>query len=222
MKINKEFEKTFKDYREIHTEQCMLMSQFIYTYIEMHKLLNIYLDQINLAPSYFQLTFRSIRTSLILWVSKAFTKREGYSLFNYLEFIRQNVRYFTKEYNMYRTDSPENAPWYRKFQTPDETKIQQQLTELESVLPIVDRIVSLRDKYHAHLDRTMANNKEAFLKANHFTFDEIKRFPILYSDIINYYSIAFDGENRLTMPINWNDLENILKPLKPTQSIDMM
>lgn len=59
----------------------------------------------------------------------------------------------------------------------------------------------------------MINNRDAFLESNKFTSDKLDQFPQIYHDIINFYSIAYDGESRSQLPINWNDLEKLLQLL---------
>ena len=214
MKINNEFEKSFKRHRGAHFEQCMLMSEFIYTYKQLHDSMDKYIEQMNLASSFFQTCFRTIRTSAILWIAKAFDDRESSSLYRFLEFVRQNIRFLSIEHKMFRTSSPSTAPWIRSSPEINESVIDSHIDSLNTLLPIVQRIITLRDKYHAHLDRSVINNRKAFVRDNHFTWDELNLFPKKYHEIIEFYSIAYDGESRFTVPINWNDIENLLEPLR--------
>lgn len=105
LKINNEFESAFRMHRKKYYELNMHMSEYIWTYKEMHTLLKKYLDQMNLASSYFQLSFRSMRTSMILWITKLFDEKENTSIDKFLCFIEANIRYMSLVYKMHRTNS---------------------------------------------------------------------------------------------------------------------
>jgi len=214
MNINKQFEETFKRQRAAHFEQCMMMSEFIYTYKQLYDSKKNYLDQMNLAPCFFQLCFSAFRTSAILFIAKAFNEREASSLNKFLKFLRQHIRYLSIEYKMARTDSQETAPWMRNSPEITESTVDSHIDSLNEIQPIIEKITTLRDKYHAHLDRLVINNRKAFARDNKFTWEEFELLPARYHEIINFYSMAYDGEDRATVSWNSNEVENLLEPLR--------
>lgn len=213
LKINNEFESAFRMYRKKYYELNMHMSEYIWTYKEMHTLLKKYLDQMNLASSYFQLSFRSMRTSMILWITKLFDEKENTSIDKFLCFIEANIRYMSLVYKMHRTNSGPQANWIRDSKDVSIKDINEHRAKLKSLKPTINKIITLRDKYHAHLDKAFIRNRKAVLVENKLKWEELEYLPNLCNEIIVFYSNAYDGEYRLQAPVNWNDLENLLKPL---------
>jgi len=212
LKINQEFEESFKRWRDSLIELNMDMIQYVHTYKKMHDLLGTYLDQMNLASSFFQLAFRTFRTASILWISKLFHPREQSSLFAFLDFVQANLRYLTVEHKMFRTNSPATAPWIRGCSDVSAESVTFHRKRLAEVEGVVTAIATLRDKFHAHLDRAILRDRKSFVEENRFSWDEILSLTGICHDIVQFYSIAFDGESRFPVPLNFDDLENMLRP----------
>ena len=87
---------------------------------------------------------------------------------------------------------------------------------LDMVLQIkaVSKIKMHRDKYHAHFDAKYFLDSERLKLEAPITWDEIEGIPSLGLEIIDFYSIYFDGSTNHIDYVGINDLNVLLDCLK--------
>lgn len=212
---HEEFEIKIVDYLNIQKDQIRLMLEYYYTYKRMHELLDQYETEMNISSSFFILTFRAYRTAMVLWFTKVFAKREKQSLYKFLNFIEQNRRYLTIEYMGKRPGQDPTSRMFKKTAYDIKIeKINEDRTLLESTKETVDKLLYLRDKYHAHTDIEFVIKKDAALEDTELTFKEMDNLAKIGLEFISYYEAGYNRIVTKHLPMNWDDLEKMLKILK--------
>lgn len=75
----------------------------------------------------------------------------------------------------------------------------------------------LRDKFHAHFDPQYFVQPEELDEAAPLTWGELTEIRRVIEDILNHYSVAFDGDHFVFDPLNQLDIEQAAgaRPAKP-------
>lgn len=210
-----EFDEAFLRHKKFYFELISMMNQFIIVYNRENQLLNEYLAEFNVAPAFFDLTFRTHRTCMILWILKLFDPDERpSSLYSFLEFLSQNARYLSVAHKMRRTNADETTYFIRNSQDVNPGEIASLKAQLDELQTVVLILKTLRDKYHAHADRSFINNRQSFLEKNSFSMGQLEPFSKVAIGIFNFACLAFNGDLLHTTPINCDDLAQLLRTVR--------
>lgn len=183
--------KKFEEYRHYLKNEATRLASYIACFRMLYERRVDRLEEMNIAPAFFQVVADALLSAIILWVNKLFDKRGERSIFNFLKFV---------EFNRSILRDPINR----------ET-INQDRERIES-LDYLQNFKILRDKFYAHFDKEYFFNRERM--ANEApTWGDLEKVIEVTSDVINDYSVAYDGRYFELRPMNINDLDYLLDRL---------
>jgi hypothetical protein len=82
-------EKAFEQYRESLKQEATRLACFIRVYCLLHERPGDRLDELNIAPSFFQTVTYALFSVIELWIDKLFAEDSQRGLHNFLKFIEQ-------------------------------------------------------------------------------------------------------------------------------------
>lgn len=205
-------EEKFELLLERQIQQLIQVNYGYEYYMHIQDLLKERLDELNWAPGFFGLSMESIYFRTLITLLKFYDKKADYNLYKFLNYVKANMNIFNWKARLKRDNLDEDEEKYYKFKHPKLTKetIENYKTMIEENETIINNLFIWRNKYYAH------NTKEYFLNPKKIEEDapveyiEIKKLIDLAHDILNTYSVAYNGVAKAIMPIDGFDLDIIL------------
>jgi hypothetical protein len=167
------------------------------------------LEQLNIAPAFFGLVMDSLSTDIIISISRLFdTDTSAETVFEFLRFIESHLGIFTKEALSRRND---DLPFsWNSGRQITRTDITLHLKHLRACSKIIDHVRTRRNKRYAHLDKELAFDPVTLRRQAPLPYRDLQRLIKVTEQILNRYSIAFDGNEIDFRPINLFDVDKIL------------
>jgi hypothetical protein len=88
-------EKYFEEYRKWLNNEIERVYCYFYVYKRLHERFEDRLEEMNLAPCFFQTVIDGLFSAIIIWVEKPTAKNSERGLYNFLSFIRSNIGLFS-------------------------------------------------------------------------------------------------------------------------------
>lgn len=204
------FEKQFETYRESLFRECQRLISIISLYRHIHERKNDRLDELNIAPCFFQYTLFAFFTTIIIWAEKLLSPNSERGLLNFLTFIENNIELFSIEKLQERRNYPDGH-WMLNREPIICDTIREDRKKLLGL--DLDRIKLRRDKFQAHFDKEYFFNREQLSADAPIKWELLTEITQIIPGIFNKYSIAYDGSSHLFEVMNINDIDRILNIL---------
>ena len=182
------------------------------------KLVEGYVDEFNVAHTFFRLTMRAHLLEALLRLNKICDKGgDGLNMPEFLDFIRKDLDIFAlmraetgkhteKEYDVETEIIAEEA----LLITPE--LVEQHINQIES-LP-VDKLKGWTQDALAHVDRHVAKSHIRLLEESPVDIEEVDRIIETVHTILNVYSKAYDGQTWDKHLVFEHGLHNMMEAVK--------
>lgn len=206
-----ELEAKFEEYREYLCQEAVRLASYIRLYQRLHELRAERLDEMNMAPAFFQVVLDALFSVIVLWVDKMFSEKSERGLSNFLIFCEHNRKIFEIKELQRRRNYPDGHWMLDKelitYETIQEDR--RRISRLESLPSFKLR----RDKFHAHFDKEYFFDRKKLSEAARLKWSDLDEVVNVMKDIINRYSAAYDGNLYALEPINVTDVDYLLDQL---------
>lgn len=207
---NTETEKKFEAYRHYLNYEAIRLSSWVNLFRRLHERRVDRLEEINIAPAFFQVTTDALLSAIILWVDKLFDERGDRGIFNFLMFIENNRNLLSIEQLKRRKNYPEGH-WMLNRDPITLEMINGHRRDIQN-LACLQTFTTLRDKFYGHFDKEYFFDRERLMNEAP-TWGDLEKVTVVISDVINHYSAAYDGQLFKLEPENINDLDYLLDRL---------
>jgi hypothetical protein len=207
-------EEEFVKYRDFLQYEVSRLGSYLALYQKLYERRTDRLKEMNIAPAFFQVVWGALFAAIILWVDKLCDEKSERGVFDFLRFIEKNMDLFTIE-ELRRRITEDHEPdetWMRNQDPITLETINEDRTQIRS-LECLQSFAARRDKFYAHFDREYFFDRERLDNEAPLTWEELKQPFGLVSEIVNRYSIAFDGREFGMTPCNINDVDYLLECL---------
>lgn len=212
-------ERKFEEYREYLRQEATRLASYIALYRRLHELRAERLDEMNIAPAFFQVVLDALFSVIVLWVDKMFDEQSERGLANFLTFCEYNREIFELKELQCRKNYPDGH-WMLKNRKPvtietiNEDK--ERIRKLESLPSFKLR----RDKFHAHFDKKYFFDRKKLAQEAPLKWADLTQVVEVMKDIINGYSADYDGNLYALEPINVIDVGYLLDRLHSSKKRD--
>ena len=167
------------------------------------------IDEMNIAPAFFQIATDSLFSVIVIWIDKLFDEEGGAGFFNFLTYVEYNRSSLALSELKRRRQYP-NDHWMLRdrdsISLRDIEEHRQKIRDLEALPNFKLR----RDKFQAHFDRAYFFDRGRITTEAPLTWADLERATELMWGILNTYSVAFDGKSYAGEPLNAGDVEHLL------------
>jgi hypothetical protein len=189
------------------------------TYRYLHERRRDFLDELNLAPAFFQTVLVALRTT---WVIRGYSlliggDKDEFTMKRFLRFVGDHLELFSKEAFLRCRSLPYFGWQAERHEAPTKETVRQDRRRVEGLRASVSLKVQ-RHKFYGHLDPEYFFEPERLSKAAPFQWNDLGEIQEVLTDILNRYSQAFDGEVYSFEPTNMLDFQQILDRLRQSQA----
>lgn len=205
----KDAEKRFEEYREHLHLEAMRLVDYICLYRRLHERKQDRLDELNIAPNFFQVTLDALFSAIILWVDKLLSCNSERGFIDFLTFVENNLRIFEITQFQRRRAHPDG---HRRLNCEPITAktVQEDRDKIIKGIKSLCNFKLRRDKFHAHFDRKYFFNRSNLSKDAPLKLSDMEQVIEVMGDVINRYSAAYDGNVYKLEPFNVNDVDYLL------------
>lgn len=204
-----DFDLQFSEYRQYLREEVLRFRGFVAVYLRIQQRKTDHLVALNLAPAFFQVVESALFSSIVLWADKLFDENGDRGLFNFLTFVEYNRKWLTTKELQVRRGFPDGH-WMLR----DRTEITVgTINSHRSRIRALEGLPSIRlrrDKFHAHFDKQYFFDRIKISAEAPLRSEDLEAAGSLMGEIINDYSVDFDGKTYAWEPTNINDLDVLL------------
>jgi hypothetical protein len=213
-----EFDVQFAEYRRHLREEVLRFRDFVAVYLRIRQRKTDHLAALNLAPAFFQIVESSLFSSIVLWADKLFDEHGERGVFNFLLFIENNRKWLTIKELQIRRDLKDDHWTLRDRKTITLKTIGVHRARV-CALEGLPSFRLLRDKFHAHFDKKYFFDPTKITAEAPLQPEDLVEAGLLAGEIINAYSVDFDGKTYDWETTNVEDLDFLLdrahrRPLK--------
>lgn len=210
-----DFDEKFANYRTYLREEVHRFCDYVDIFQSIHNHKVDRLDELNLAPAFFQITENALFNGIIIWADKLFDENGERGLFNFLVFVENGLRWLSVEELKRRSPELQCDHWLFDGRTKvDLNLIKKHRNDIRG-LNGVKAFRLRRNKYHAHFDKKYFFDPEQLGSDAPIEWADLRNAATLMGDIINDYSIAFDGSCFDWKVLNIDDLQVLLDRASP-------
>lgn len=204
-------EKKFEDYRYYLKAEATRLACYVALYRRLFERRNDRLKEMNIAPAFFSTVTDALFSAIIIWADKIFDERGQRGVFDFLLFIESNLSILAIEQLKRRRSYPDGHWMLNR----DGITLQTVKSDRERIrgLECLKNIAIRRDKFHAHFDKEYFFDRSRLQDEAPLIWDDFEKVITTLSNIINQYSIAYDGNVFVLAPENINDLDDLLNHL---------
>ena len=112
-----EAEQKFEEYRKYLRQEATRLASYIALYRRLHELRAERLDEMNIAPAFFEVVVGALFSVIVLWIHNMFDEKSERGLTNFLTFCEYNRKIFKLEELQRRKNYP-NGHWMLKDRKP--------------------------------------------------------------------------------------------------------
>jgi hypothetical protein len=209
-----EVETAFRAYRTAFRREAQRLGMFVALYRYLHECRHDRLEELNLAPAFFQTVLTALRSGIVAWSHKFLVggSRQEVSMGTFLNFTGQHLVIFGTEAFRERRGLAVDAWQVRNHIAPTTEAVRLDRRRL-AALTALPSLRVLRDKFHAHFDPQYFLRPEELDEAAPLTWGELTEIRRVIEDILNRYSVAFDGDHFVFDPLNQLDVEHVITAL---------
>jgi hypothetical protein len=210
MKKN-EAEIKFEQYRKHLREETLKLSIYIQLYKHLHHREQDRLDEMNIAHCFFKTVFSSLFISIVQWIHNLLDPAAKRGFFNFLTFIKHNIKIFTVSSLQNRRNYPDRH-WMLNRDPITFHTIEADLNKIKKIKSL-SSIKTRRDKFYAHFDKKYAFEKKKISSDAPIKNTDLDEIILVMKDILNKYSAAYDGGVYDFEPFNIYDVDDLLDAL---------
>ncbi len=205
-------ETYFEKYRDSLQQEMVRLASYVRLFRRLHERKADRLNEMNLAPAFFSTTIDALFAAIVLWVDKLFGSRSERGLLNFLDFIEQNRKIFDiKELKRRRNYS--DGHWMLQNRKPITLEsIEADRNKIAEFKPLASFKLR-RDKFQAHFDREYFFDRDKLHEDAPLTWVDLEQVVQLGKEILNSYSVDYDGNAYAIEPINAGDVDHLLDRL---------
>ncbi|MEO6202905.1 MAG: hypothetical protein ABIP82_06775 [Nitrospirales bacterium] len=182
-----EVEKKFEEYRHYLVYEATRLTSFVALFRKLHERSVDRLEEINIAPAFFQMSTEALLAAIILWVDKLLKERGERGIFDFLSFIESNLKILEVEQLKRRKNYPNDHWMLRRDPITLET-IKEDRKRIQR-LTCLQNFKTLRDKFYAHFDKEYFFDRER-MREMAPTWGDLDEVVEVISQVINQYSAA--------------------------------
>jgi hypothetical protein len=208
----KKAETHFEKYRESLRRELMRLAAYSRVYQRLFDRKSDRLVEMDLAPAFFSTTADALFWAIITWVDKLFAKRGKRGILNFLTFAEHNRELFdVRELQRRGRFSDDHfVIRARKFITLETIRIdRQRIAEFDALV----NFKLWRNKFQAHFDKEYFFDITKLQEQAPLDWPDLEQAVQLGKDILNRYSMAFDGVAYAVEPVNAADVDHLLDRL---------
>jgi hypothetical protein len=204
-------ERLFEEYREHLKSEVVRLVSYMKLYRHINEKRTDRLAEMNIAPSFFQVTLDALFSAIVLWVDKLLGKRSERGFINYLSFVENNIGIFAISELKRRKNYPDGHWMLNRKAITYQTvvKHRKQIAALESLPHFSFR----RDKFHAHFDKDYFFDRSKLGNDAPIKWSDLAAVIEVMDEILNHYSAAYDGNVYHLEPLNICDIDHLLEIL---------
>src|SRR4051812_26898967 len=146
-----EFERKFDEYRDRLHDEVSKLATYVRIFRRLHERQVDRIDEMNIAPAFFQLATDALFSVIVIWIDKLFDERGGAGFFNFLTYVEYN-RVSLSVAELQRRQQYRDGHWMLNRESitlEDINNHRRQIRELEALPNFTLR----RDKFQAHFDK---------------------------------------------------------------------
>jgi hypothetical protein len=207
-----EAEQKFEEYRDYLRQEATRLASYIALYRRLHELRAERLDEMNIAPAFFQIVIDALFSVIVLWVHKMFDEKSERGLADFLTFCEYNRDIFELKELQRRKNYP-NGHWMLKDGKPVTVETINEDRESIKKLQFLPSFKLRRDKFHAHFDKKYFFDRTKLTHEAPLKWSDLTEVVEVMKDVINRYSAAYDGSLYALEPINVTDIDSLLDRL---------
>lgn len=174
----------FRAYRAAFRREAQRLGMFVALYRYLHERRHDRLDELNLAPAFFQTVLTALRSGIVTWSHKFLVggSRQEVSMGTFLNFVGQNLPIFSTEAFRNRRGLPADA-WQVAEHVPPSTEVVRLDRRRLAGLTALPSLRVLRDKFHAHFDPQYFLRPEELEEGAPLTWAELTEIRRVIEDI---------------------------------------
>jgi hypothetical protein len=205
-----QFDEHFIKYRKHLSAEIHRFWDAVSVYRQINERTNDHLAELNLAPAFFRTVEDSLFTTIVLWADKLFDEKGERGLFNFLAFIEQNRKWMAIDELKRRRNYPDSH-WMLQNRIPITAEsIEVDRNKIRS-LAALKSIRIRRDKFHGHFDKDYFFDRARLSEEAPIRWIDLDEAANVMGEMLNDYSVDFDGESFSWKTIGIDDLGNLLK-----------
>ena len=186
-----EKEKKFEKYREYLIEETMKLVAYIDLYKHLCDKKQDRLEELNIAPGFFDTVFSALLSGIINWTNNLFSEKSERGYFNFLAFVENELDLFSIEELQKRSSLSDNHRMLNRERITYQT-VKSHREKIQSILSLINSVKTRRDKFHAHFDKKYFFDRDQISKDAPIAWGDIEELKKIMDDIINTYSSAYD------------------------------
>jgi HEPN superfamily AbiU2-like protein len=215
--VTKALDSQFRELLVAFRREVQTLVMVLNTYRYLHERRGDFLNELNLAPAFFQTVLVALRTT---WVIRGYSlliggDKDEFTMKRFLGFVGANLELFSKEAYLRRRSLPYFGWQAEKHEAPTKETVRTDRRRIERLRANTSLRV-LRQKFYGHFDPEYFFEPEQLGDAAPLPWDDLREIEEVLTDVLNRYSRAFDGEFYAFKPSNMLDFQNILDRLRQT------
>ena len=167
------------------------------------------LNEMNLAPAFFKLTMDALISDVIISLAKIYenyrSERSNRNLNKFLRFVENNLDLFPQ--------SIEEMKLLNCNYLVDYDLIKTHLEQIDNQKEVLDNLIQWRDKLYAHFDKKYFADREKLNVDHSINIGQIRTLIQLAGEILNKYSVAYNGVYKTIEAVNLKDVDTIFNIL---------
>src|SRR2546428_400411 len=208
-------EARFRELLTAFQREVQALVMVLNTYRHLHERHADYLNELNVAPAFFQTVLVALRTT---WVVRSYSllvggSREEFTITKFLGFVRDNLDLFSKEAFLRRRSLPYGGPLGERHKAPTADTVRMDSRRVNR-LTAIKSLKLQRHKFYGHLDPEYFSNPDLLTRSAPLEWGELTQIQDVLTDVLNRYSEAFNGELYSFEPENMLDVQKILDALR--------
>jgi hypothetical protein len=205
-------ELKFEEYREYLRQEAIRLVSYIRLYRRLHELRSERLSEMNIAPAFFQVVIDALFSVIVIWVDKMFSEKSERGMWNFLTFCENNCNILEIKELQRRRNYADNH-WMLRDQEPITFQTIQKDKKRISKLESLPSFKLRRDKFHAHFDKEYFFDRKKLSEDAPLKWSDLEEIVKTMAEIINNYSIAYDGSQHVLESLNVTDIGRLLNLL---------
>lgn len=204
-------ELKFEEYRQHLREEAVRLACYVRVYRRLHERRHDRLEEMNIAPAFFQTVTDALFSAIVLWVDKLCDERSERGLQNFLTFVEYHQDMFSIDALKRRRGYPDGH-WMLDREKIDLRVIQEDRERIKTFPPLQSFRLR-RDKFHAHFDKDYFFDRKRLDDDAPLIWNDLEETVALMKDALDRYSAAYDGNLFVLEPMNASDVDNLLEEL---------
>lgn len=211
MAVDATFEQKFVDYRDRLNGEVLRLASYVRIYRRLHDRKGDRLEEMNIAPAFFHGVNDALFSVIVIWIDKLLDERGSAGFFNFLTFVEYN-RSALSVAELKRRRQYADGHWMLDRQSIALATIVEHRERIRA-LEALPSFALRRDKFHAHFDSAYFFERRRLATEAPLEWSDLEKATSLMWDILDTYSVAFDGTSYGGELVNAADVDHLLDAL---------